>query len=270
MTFSLEAAREYRTEIVNLDDVAKLRTIAAGLKGESSPMVNDADLYRATNIKLCESVILATTIDNFDRIYLDEQNEFKDAYDNLIRTIDNITNDDLRNSVKLPEEYSYSIENNQLLQFANKSEPGRPADWRRAEFWVTLLHLYRLYSGNPPGKTEDGPTTRFMRQIGKILNSRLKDVTDKKTADFVSVRNLWIIPSSPSFLKDWLRAKEESGINILHRVEVMTELEGALPNFIPPAHDLPAHERATAGFLLRIGAGSWRGEIQDRGDIFLP
>lgn len=211
MTFSmcpLDRMNRHEAVAATMDDVRALRTAVLPKKGaERGPGFSDGLLFHATNSELCSTVSLAWCIDQYDPELYAEQERFKSAYTDFRKVISEISNVKLRCSVELPEDYVRSLEDNFFLSYAQPREGGRPIDWRKDEFYIRLLTLYKLFSGQRPAGTEGGPCVRFMRAVVEILRRQLDMVADHSTKEFAQVDALWRLPRNDTFLKEWFRTK---------------------------------------------------------------
>jgi hypothetical protein len=204
----LDRAHGHDTVIVTREDVKSLRTAAQRKKGaQQVPGFSDGLLFYAANSELCSTVSLAWCHDPQDQDLYAQQERFKRSYANFRKTIAGLSSSNLRYSVELPDNYVRSIEDNWLLNYAQPREGGRPVEWRRDEFFVRVLTLYKLFSGEHPAGTEDGPAVRFMREVINILRRFLATTPDTTTERYRLVDALWRLPRNGTFLKEWFRTK---------------------------------------------------------------
>ncbi len=194
---------------VTIEDVRALRASVVRKNGtHPQPGFSDALLFYAANSEACSTVGLAWCLDEYDPKLYAEQEAFKAAYDRLCKIIRSISSDSLRLSVELPNDYVQSIETNFFLDYAKRrSDDGSPVKWRVDEFYLRMLTLYMMFSGQKPAGTEGGPSVRFMRAMVAILRRRLEAVEDKTTNDYTLVDALWRLPRNDLFLKEWFRRK---------------------------------------------------------------
>lgn len=215
----LDRAHGRDTIIVSREDVKSLRAAAQRKKGSQQvPGFSDGLLFHAANSELCSTVSLAWCHDPQDQNLYAQQERFKRAYANFQETIAGLTSVNLRYSVELPDSYVKSIEDNWLLDYAQPRDSGSPIKWRKDEFFVRLLTLYKLFSGEQPAGTEDGPSVRFMREVVKILSRFLATVPDTATERYRLVKELWTLPRNGTFLKEWFKTKGGM-IDIQHQVD---------------------------------------------------
>lgn len=201
----------YEVVLITAQDLRDLKSAASPKKGFDDAKIgfNEGLLIYTANSELCSTVGLALCLDEHDVNLHSDQERFNSAYLQFRDTIAALHNPVLRSSVALPSEYVQSIEDNFLLSYARPREGGRPVDWRKDEFYLRLLTLYRMISGQNPAVTPGGPTIRFMRVIVNLLRERLEGEAEKLSNEFVLVDALWRIPRNETFLKEWFRSKKD-------------------------------------------------------------
>lgn len=204
----LERVRAFNIVIVTRDDVRSLKETARRKKGAVNlPGFSDGLLFHAANFELCYTVRVALNQDPQDQDLYAQQERFKKAYTEFQETIAGLTNIHLRRVAELPDSYVTSVESNWYLSLFHTRKGGRPVEWRRDEFFVRLLTIYKLFSGEEPAGTEGGPTVRFMHDVVNILHRFLAAVPDKTTERYRIVDALWRLPRNGTFLKEWFRTK---------------------------------------------------------------
>jgi hypothetical protein len=217
----LRRAHAYNAAIATAEDIPRLRTASFRKKGvRAASGHSDGLLLYGLNAELCSIVGLAWTQDDQNKSLLEQQNAFKEAYQSFQGAIAGLSNNNLRLSVQLPSEYVKAIEENWLLDYAHKHEANRSEDWRKDEFFIRLLALFTLFTGEPPKATDDGPCERFMKEIVAICRNFLTTEPDSSTNDYRLVNDLLgRIPSHRPFLKGWYKDKIKINPDAVAKIE---------------------------------------------------
>jgi hypothetical protein len=198
-------------QLVTQQDLDELREKTAAKKG-SEIGFSDTLLLTIINREIVSSIGTATYVDEYDDDHLEMQDRFKRAYDELLSVINSLS-EPLKSSVSLPADYKIKIDNNRLLNYAIKRPVGHPSEDRKYEFFINLMALYQMITGQKPGGGETGPTVRFFKAIVDHLQRCLESATDRHGKFYAQVADLWWLPASRTFLKDW--ARNNGGIKAL-------------------------------------------------------
>ncbi|MBW6523269.1 hypothetical protein KZ810_07125 [Sphingomonas sp. RHCKR47] len=195
--------------LVETDDLARFRAAAKGRK-VGTVSYSDATLLDLINFEISMTIGLASCVDHYDKKILDQQEAFKAAYADFVATIENLS-EPLRSSVALPSVYVDQINDSILLHYARERPSGRPKEWKRDDFHMTLLLIYQLVTGLRPAGGVNGPTVKFMRSFVSHLQQCLNYAADADNELKSSVSELWSLRPSETFLKDWFQNNGGAG-----------------------------------------------------------
>jgi len=202
--WSLNDALSEGVDLVGLADLERFRAAASGKKIVEAGY-SDTIVLHIFNSEISMSIAVATCVDEYDPTHLADQERFKAAYAKFTAEIASLT-DSIRQSVELPANYIQQIDESILLNYAKPRPGGRPQEWRRDEFFLSLLLLYQVTTGKRPAGTVDGPTVRFMREVVAHLCACLPGAIDRRDL-LPDVVDLWKLPVNETFLKDWFQNK---------------------------------------------------------------
>lgn len=203
--WSLSGALSQQISLVQLKDLASFKE-AVSSKTPQTATCPDQILIDVINYDIETLFILAGSVDPDDPVRYADQERFKLAYRTFQSVIDSLA-EPLRTSVQLPVEYRELVVGSNYLNFATKKAGGRPVEWRRDEFYQSMLFVYQLMTGKRGAGTIDGPAVRFMRAFTDHLQGCLAYVEDKDHPLFAILQGLWKLPPNETFLKDWFSNK---------------------------------------------------------------
>lgn len=191
--------------LVAIEDIASFRA-AATIRGDAPDGCPDEILVEIINHELDTMLILVSSPDRDDPVRFSDQQRFKAAFATLVDTIDSLS-EPLRTLVALPEEYVRAIAGNMYLDSAIPRAPGRPVEWRKDDFYCSLLFIYEIMTGRKGAGSPNGPTVRFIRAFTDHLGKRISEVEDADEGALRRLREVCSVSVSDTFLKDWFGNK---------------------------------------------------------------